>query len=463
MGGARAAEGRRILLDANLPAYATPEEAVKTYLYMYRYQKNIELLYETPAEVGETSPRLQNYLKAILRNAIKEKKYRLSTKYARDLLTNYRIRAPRAVVVNDVRHVPEEVRQMGLPLSFVWKSLDDEASYERSLAREEDVKEACDEAGSKTGNAEIVLQKPVASNSLTFSLQSRRDPDFRTVILLSRQGAGTEVNAGSIGLPPLNQTLARRLLDEAGIYQAVPAGVDGQPAPGPLEESLVNFSNLIVDFPEIERIDLVLSVEQSNLAATSVNMFLAGEYSTTLPYPHLVITPYPSRYTQIWNLPDGTEVILRTIRPEDEPLGREMLAGLSEETMRTRFFVIREITRDLLIRFCNIDYDREMAIVAEIRKDGKKIHIAAARLVSEPDSPRAEFAILVADQYQGMGLGAKLMDMLMGIAQDKGLEEIYGTVLNENRTMLALCRKLGFHVERQADGMTTVVSPSLKT
>ncbi len=139
-----------------------------------------------------------------------------------------------------------------------------------------------------------------------------------------------------------------------------------------------------------------------------------------------------------------------------------MLVGLSEETLRVRFFVIREITRDFLIHFCNIDYDREIAIVAEIKKDGKKSLIAAARFVSEPDSSKGELAILIHDRYQGAGLGAKLMDMLMGIAADKGLDHIYGTVLNENRRMLGLCRKLGFRVERQADGMTTVVSPPLR-
>ncbi len=463
MGGFRAAEGRRILLEANLPAYATPEEAVKTYLYMYRYRRNIELLYETPAEVGQASPRLQNYLKTIVRNAIKEKRHLLSTKYALDLLMNYRIQAVRAAVVTNVRHVPGEARQMGLPLVLTWKNLDDGESYRRSLVTEEDVARACVEVEQRPGGtAEVVLEKPAEPNSLTFGLRSKRDPDFRAVIVLVRQNAGTEADPISIGLPPLNQILARRLLEEAGCCEA-PAGTrDEQHTLTRLEESLVSFSNLIVDFPEIEGIELTLSLQQSNVIATNVNMVLAAGYEGALPYPHLVITPYPSRYTQTWSLPDGTEVLLRPIRPEDEPMGREMLAGLSEETLRVRFFVIREITRDLLIRFCNIDYDREIAIVAEIKRDGKKSLIAAGRFVTDLDSPKAELAVLVHDQYQSMGLGAKLIDMLMGIAQDKGLEQIYGTVLNENRRMLGLCRKLGFRVERRADGMSTVYSPSLK-
>jgi len=463
MGGQAAAEGRRILLQANLPAYATPEEAVNTYLYMYRYRKNIELLYETPAEVGQASPRLQNYLKAIVRNLIKEKKHTLSTKYALDLLMSYRIPTAQAAVVTDMRRISEEARSLGFPLSFTWKNLDDGSNYQRYLITEEDLAKACEEAKQMPdGITEIVLQKSAKANSYPFGLRSKRDPDFRTVIMLIGQGEGTTAEPISIGLPPLNQILARRLLEEAGIYRIITGAGGENHALAKLEESLVGFSNLVVDFPEIESIELVLSFQQANVTASNVNMTLAAEYSGSFPYPHLVITPYPSRYTQTWNLPDGTEVTLRPIRPEDEPMGREMLAGLSDETLRVRFFAVREITRDLLIRFCNIDYDREIAIVAEIRKDDKKILIAAARLVSEPDSTKAEFAILVHDNYQGMGLGVKMIDILIGIGQDKGLDRIYGTVLNENQRMLELCRRLGFRIESRSDGVSTVTSPLLR-
>ena len=130
--------------------------------------------------------------------------------------------------------------------------------------------------------------------------------------------------------------------------------------------------------------------------------------------------------------------------------------------MRVRFFSVREITHDLLIRFCNIDYDREIAILAEIKKDDKKRMIGGIRLISEPDSGRGQFAILVHDDYKRMGLGAKLIDVLIGIAQEKRLDEIYGLVLSENHKMLALCRKFGFEVKLQPDGVSGV-NLSLKT
>ena len=129
-----------------------------------------------------------------------------------------------------------------------------------------------------------------------------------------------------------------------------------------------------------------------------------------------------------------------------------MLGRLSEETMRVRFFsVIKDITHEMLVRFCNIDYDREMAIVAEIREDGKRRIIGIGRIIIEWDLKSAEFAVLVRDEYQGKGLGYKFVDLLIGIAQDKGLEEIYGEVLTKNEKMLAVCRKLGFTIEEQDD------------
>jgi acetyltransferase len=157
----------------------------------------------------------------------------------------------------------------------------------------------------------------------------------------------------------------------------------------------------------------------------------------TAPYPHLVITPYPTRYIMPWRLSDGTEVLLRPIRPEDEPLEREMLSTLSKETSRMRFFgLIRKITHEMLTRFCNIDYDRDMAIVAELKRDHTRRIIGIGRVVMEPDLRKCEIAVLVHDDFQGKGLGHKLSEVLIGIAKEKGLSEIYGLVLTENETML---------------------------
>ena len=150
-------------------------------------------------------------------------------------------------------------------------------------------------------------------------------------------------------------------------------------------------------------------------------------------------------------------MLLRPIRPEDEPLEHEMLTSLSEKTLKERFFqVIKQITHEMHVRLCNIDYEREIAIVAEIRTGDKKRMIGMGRLIIEPDLKKAEFAVVVHDAFQGKGLGYKLVDMVIGIGHEKGVEEIYGFVLSDNLKMLNMCSKLGCTIEPMEDDITRV-------
>jgi acetyltransferase len=459
MGGSRAAEGRRILLEANLPAYETPEEAVKTYLYMYRYRRNIELLYETPAEVGQAGRGLHNDPKEIVGNAIKEKRHFLGTEDVLDLLMNYRVQTVRTAVVTSVSRIEAEVRRMGLPLLLTWNNLDDGDTYQTSLATDEDVTRARAEVEQRSpGNTEIVLQKPAEPDSYSFGLRSRRDPDFLTVILLGGQKEGTEAGTVSIGLPPLNQILARRLLDEAGVYRALSGTAQGQGVLVRLEESLVGFSNLIVDLPEIAAIDInPLVVGHSETYTLNASMLIDRDYvERGFRYPHLVIMPYPNSYVASWKLQDGPEVVLRPIRPEDESLMHELATSASREAIRTRFFSPIDMSHDWLIFLCNVDYDRHMAIVAETTEEGKRKIIGVARLVMKPDFRSGEFAIFVHDRYQRKGLAHKLMEIIIGIGREKGLEEIVGDVLAENDKMLKLARKMGFKVRPASYGVNSI-------
>ncbi|MDD3846278.1 MAG: GNAT family N-acetyltransferase [Syntrophorhabdaceae bacterium] len=462
MGGERAAEGRRILLQSNVPAYATPEEAVKTYLYMYSYRRNIDLLYETPAERGQTGAPLKNYVKATVRNAARARQHWLSASHSLDLLANYQISTTRTTVLTDIDSLGK-VLDVGFPLLLKLRHPGEGREDKPVLLNDErEAREACEEARRRLflhdtdrgRDVEIILQKPAAPGSHKVKLELRRDPEFRSIVVLS-PGSGAQDDV-CIGLPPLNQVLARRLLEGIAIYPQLKDTDAGRQALKRLEDVLLGFSDLVVDFPEIESADLVLWVRQSDVLAGDVKIVPCQMNDRSSVYPHLVITPYPLRYITTWRLPDGTEALLRPIRPEDEPMSREMLDTLSEESLRVRFFSVREITRDLLIRSCNTDYDREIAIIAEIQQDGKKRMIGGNRLISEPGTRKGQFAILIHDDFQRMGLGAKLIDILIGIAQEKQLDEIYGLVLTENEKMLTLCRKLGFKVEQEPDGLSRV-------
>ncbi len=163
------------------------------------------------------------------------------------------------------------------------------------------------------------------------------------------------------------------------------------------------------------------------------------------PHEHLVIAPYPTKYIEKWVMKDETPVTFRPIKPEDETALEELFKSLSEETMRFRFFqIFRYISHETLTRYCNIDYDREIAIVAET---GKRKLIGAVRLVLEPNGKSGEFAVVVGDQWQGLGLGSKLMDFIINIGKEMKLETIYGFVIANNLKMINLCKKKGFKFE----------------
>ncbi len=466
MGGERAAECRRMLSRNGVPAYQTPEEAVKTYLYMYHYRRNIDLLYETPAEQAHRTPPLKNYLKSVVRKAVEGQRRILDDRHALDLLRNYRIPTTPAAVVTDAEDLRNGVRDMGLPLSFrIRRFQDGGEELAMALATDEDVAKAREEIGRRFAGvaardrekATMLLQRPLDPLSPGLKLESRRDPEFGAVLAVSAHPARDQEVC--IALPPLNSTLAKRFLEDAGIVSILGEGEAGQRALERLEDVVLCFSDIVVDFREIERMQLFLSVGAADVLATDAVVTLARHYGDSVPYPHLVIRPYPSHYITQWKLPDETEVILRPIRPEDESMVRDMFAGLSPETLRARFFVAPEITHNLLVRFCNVDYDRETAIIATIEKDGKKRMIGGCRLILGPDSKRAEFAILVHDDYQKMGLGVKLIDVLIGVAQENRLEEIYGEVLSENYKMLELCRKMGFTIKFGSQGVSRVSLP----
>ena len=251
-------------------------------------------------------------------------------------------------------------------------------------------------------------------------------------------------------------------MEETKVYKMIQGYRGKSPADiKQLEQIIVSFSNLIVDFPEIAEMDVnPLAISHSKAHALDARIIIDKEmleHLSPTQYPHLVITPYPTRYVILWKTLDGTDVILRPIRPEDEPLEHEMLKTLSEDTLKDRFFqVIKNITHDTLTRFCNIDYDREMAIVAEVKEVEQRRIIGIGRIIIESDYKKGEYAVVVHDDYQGKGLGYKLLDMLIGIAQEKGLEMIHGIVLTENKRMLEICEALGFTIKHLPEGISSV-------
>jgi acetyltransferase len=473
VGGEYVQNGRKILLNNKIPQYETPEDAVKTYLLMYKYYKNLALLYETPTELSLTESPPKNHLKAFIKRIVKEERAILSEEESKNFLSNYGLPVIEATLVQNIERAIHIADRIKYPVVIKVVSPDishksDVGGVKTGIRTVEELKEGYSELLSRVKEKApqavitgVTVQKMIEKIDYEIILGAKKDKDFGSIILFGMGGIGTEVFKDiSIGLPPLNQTLARRLMEETKVYQMLQGYRGKKPADlKELEQLLVSFSNLIVDFPEIAEMDInPIAISDGKAYALDARILIDKDYvDHALPYPHLVITPYPTRYTTTWKLSDGTEVLFRPIKPEDEPLEYEMLSTLSQETLRNRFFsIINDISHEMLIRFCNIDYDREMAIVAELMEGTQRRIIGIGRLIIEPDFKSGEYAVLVHDDYQGKGLGYKLVDLIIGIAQDKGLEEIYGKVLTENERMLNMARKLGFQYKLMSGGITEV-------
>ena len=473
----------------NIPSYGTPEEAARAYVNMYRYRRNLHLLYETPAELSaqeaphqdlkdffERIVREKERLKGLIKRAIGEGKTVLNEDESKGFLAAYGIPTTIPSIAHHVEEAVAVARQIGYPVAIKIVSPDithksDVGGVTVGIHSEEQLRQAyggmmttVKEHAPKAVIEGITVQQMIEGIDYELILGSKKDKDFGAVILFGMGGITAElIKDFSIGLPPLNQTLAKRLMEETKAYKLI-QGWRGKP-PANLEEletTLVNFSHLVVGFPEIAEIDInPLAISKGKLCALDARIILDKDYvESAYHYPHLVITPYPIRFIMPARLSDGTGIVLRPIRPEDEPLESEFLSTLSEESRRTRFFsAFKNISHEWLVMFCNIDYDRHIAMVAEIKeKDERKI-IGVVRLILDPDFNSGEVAALVHDRFQRKGLGQKLMEVVIKIARWKGLHEIYGEVLTDNDRMLRLCRKLGFTTKWLPGGTTRITLP----
>lgn len=474
MGGETVRNGRRIFSEAGVPTYDTPEDAVKTYLGMYAYSRNLELLYQTPSEmaIDEAPPR--HNLQAMLRRIAKTGRLVLTEEESKRFLITYGM----PVVPQETAHTAEEAieaaEKIGYPVVLkvvshdithknaaggvevgICSRPDLERAYGEMLKR---VKERAPDATIEG----IAIQKMIRGIDYELILGMKKDAQFGSVLVFGAGGVGAEGIADfSVALPPLNQVLARRMMEETRIFKAManpPKGVDA-PDLNAVDELLTILSHMVIDFPEIAEIDVnPVVIADGRPMAVDARIIIDQSVLDGQPeMPHLVITPYPTRYVMPWRMTDGTEVLLRPIRPEDERMIAEMLATMSEEALANRFFEgIPEWTHERLVRFTNIDYERELAVVAELVADKGKRIIGVGRLIGDPDRGAGEFSVIVHDQFQGKGLGYKLADVIIGIAGDKGFAQISGAVTTANQPMLALAEELGFVVESTHDGIAEI-------
>ncbi len=457
----RCREARKILQHNNIPSFATPEQAASTFMYMFRYSQNLELLYQTPEELQTTQVnKLQ--LKRIIRRAFCERRAVLSLPESMTFLEAYEIPAVRTLVA----HTPEEAISMASELGYpiVMKALSPQVSHKSNIEgvilniwspSETAVffNDLSAKVRSHSIDAEfqgVVIQPMVREKGNEVLVGAKKDPQFGTVLLFGTGGTAAEsFRDVSIGFPPLNQVLARRLVEDTAIFKRVasaklPFNVKA------LEETLVKFSQLVADFPEIKEIDVNPLIVNGN-SAVAVDARIAIEWDRLMREvadhsDQTLIATYPAKYVSARELRDGTKVLLRPIKAEDEGRFNDLFKSLSPESMRFRFFeIIKELSHDALTRYCNLDYDREIAFVAELQNSKQVIGVGG--VVLEANGKVGEFAVLVRDPWQSRGLGSLLMDNILDVARDLRLERLFAHILPNNYKMLNLCKKKGFELE----------------
>jgi acetyltransferase len=461
---------RRILQKNGIPAFATPEQGVSTFMYMYSYTQNLELLYETPEELSvEVS--IPTFLKEVLRRAVKEGRAVLTQPESWQFLEAYKIPTVKTVVAKTSVEAEKVASELGYPV--VMKALSPQITHKSkaegvilNVWSSAEVKTFFNELSERIRTYDpgaefqgVVIQPMIQKGGYELLVGSKRDPQFGSVIAVGTGGIATELlKDASVGFPPLNQILARRLVERTQIFRRSESS--GYPLNLKLIEGvLVKFSQLVIDFPEIREIDInPFIVERNEAVAVDARIVIDTEKMSAevQPHEHLVIMPYPKKYVSEWKLKDGTSVALRPIKPEDETLFYELFKSLSEETMRFRFFqIIKDLPHETLTRYCNLDYDREIAIVAEAQKDKRRI-IGVGRLILEPGRKNGEFAVVVGDEWQGLGLGSKLIDSIIQIGRDMNLTSIFGYVISMNIKMLHICTAKGFKTEQIDEEVTKV-------
>jgi acetyltransferase len=466
MGSKEVEKARQVFYDNKVPTYEFPEEAIKTYMYMYHYARNLENLYETPEDMALDVGTPKNHLKLLIRNAARAGRLVLSEDDSKKFLNTYRINVTLPHFAADANAAVSAASGMGYPVVMKIQSPDishksDVGGVQLNLQTPEAVRKAFQEMtdaiqlnipGARIEG--VTVQQMLTTYDYELIIGSKKDPTLGPVIIFGQGGTETEFYKDvAIGLPPLNQRLARMLIERTNVYNMLSKGFRKKPAVNLrlLDETLIRLSNMIVDFPEIKELDInPLVVSGDRVIALDARIIIDENTVKTeqSEFSHLIISPYPTRYIQPWLCRDGRSVLLRPIRPEDEPLEHELIAGLSPESSRFRFFyIIKDISHEMLSRFCNIDYSREIAIIAESTTGGKRRNVGVGRLVIQPGTAIGEFATLVADDFQEVGLGHKLTDMLIGIAQERGIKNLYGVILKDNAKMVGLARSLGFTIE----------------
>jgi acetyltransferase len=474
MGGAEIAAGESVLNGAGIPTFEFPDDAARAFTNMWRYTYNLRGIYETP-ELAEETDADRERAEEVIAGARDAGRTILTEFEAKNVLAAYGIPTVQTEVARSAEEAVGLAERMGYPAVLKLDSetithKTDVGGVRLNLQNADEVRQAFEEMRSSVhenfrpedfGGAAV--QPMVSLDGHELIIGSSLDPQFGPVLLFGSGGSLVEVYRDrALALPPLTTTLARRMMERTRVFEAL-GGVRGQ-APvdvWALEKLLVRFSSLVVEQPWIKELDInPLLASPERLVALDARVVLHDPQTEEDDLPRTAIRPYPAQYVSDEEALDGAQVRVRPIRPEDEPLMVQFHASLSEQSVYMRYFHMMKLDQrtahERLTRICFIDYDREMALVAE-RTDPKtgECEIMGVSRLSRHGAVagEAEFSVLVSDRFQRQGLGTLLVGRLLEVGRAEGLRRIIAEILLDNHPMQRITERLGFRLRRDMEDM----------
>ena len=475
MGAGSVEKGEDILNAAQIPTFKYPDRAAKSFYYMWRYSENLRALYETPSIIAEDEHgEIDRDKAAAIINDVRKAGRTILTEYeSKKLLAAYGIPTVETYVALNENEAVKQAARLGFPVVLKLHSetishKTDVGGVQLNLRTASAVRQAWktieNSVVRKAGREHflgVTVQPMVKLEGYETIVGSSIDPQFGPVLLFGTGGQLVEVfKDRALALPPLNATLARRMMERTKIFTAL-KGVRGRKATNilALEQLLVRFSQLIVEQPWISELDInPLLVSSERIFALDARVVLHDLKTPVDQLPRPAIRPYPVQYVMPWRLKNKTPVVIRPIKPEDEPLMVKFHETLSEESVYHRYFsalkLSQRVAHERLTRICFNDYDREIALVSELKvaKGEERKILGVGRLSKLRGVNQAEFAVLISDDWQGQGLGSELLKQLVQIGRDEKLDRLSGQILLDNHAMQHICRNIGFKVELDSAG-----------
>ncbi len=474
MGDESMQASRNLFRENGVPTYGTPESAVEAFAAAADYRANQELLLQVPQALGKRAKPDRDGAKLIIQNALAQKRRVLDLVESKALLAAFGIPVVRSIPAHDPNEALAIAEEFGFPVAMKIHSADishktDVDGVRLGISSGRDVqgafRELVETAKERRPDAKIkgVLIEPMwqSHSGRELMLGVINDNVFGPVISVGLGGTMVEViRDRAIGLPPLNRFLAKRMIADTRASRFLDE-FRGRPAASrrAVEDVILRLSDMVCELPWLEELDInPLVVDDEKAMALDARIVVRPVSPAAREYAHMAIHPYPSKLVDEYRLLDGTYITIRPIRPEDAETEREFVDGLSERSRYLRFmYSLKNITMQMVSRFTQIDYDREMALIALMEEKGRERQIAVARYVTNPDGRSCEFAIVVADDWHGKGIATELLRRLIDIARDRRLEEMVGIVLRENKGMIALAKELGFDQQRSPDDPSVVM------